>query len=212
MTEKRRYSSALRSEQTELARSRILTAASALFLDKGYLGTTLAAIAGEAGVSVQTVYNVIGGKPAVLKAAYDVLLAGDDEPIPMVDRPIYQAIATAPTAAECLALYAGLARGIAERTTPLMRMARAQASTGDRDLTEYLKTLDGELAFGCRYMAGHLAEKFGLRAGLDPESAADILWSINGSDLSHRLVNEREWGWDRYEQWLATTLTDLLIG
>ncbi|GAA3584086.1 TetR/AcrR family transcriptional regulator [Kribbella ginsengisoli] len=212
MTEKRRYSSALRSEQTELARSRILTAASALFLDKGYLGTTLAAIAGEAGVSVQTVYNVIGGKPAVLKAAYDVLLAGDDEPIPMVDRPIYQAIAGAPTAGECLALYAGLARGIAERTTPLIRMARAQASTGDRDLTEYLKTLDGELAFGCRYMAGHLAEKFGLRAGLDIDSAADILWSINGSDLGHRLVNEREWGWDRYEQWLATTLTDLLIG
>jgi AcrR family transcriptional regulator len=211
VTGKRRYSNTLRSEQTALARRRILTAAGKLFLDRGYLGTTLAAIAAEAGVSVQTVYNVIGGKPAVLKAVYDVALAGDDEPVPMVDRPIYQAISAAPDAEHCLLLYASLARQIAERTTALIRMARAQAATGDKDLTEYLKTLDAELEFGSRYMAGHLDEKFGLRTGLDTEAAADILWSLNGSDLSHRLVNERGWGWDRYETWLATTLLALLF-
>ena len=212
MAEKRRYSSGLRSEQTALARSRILAAAGRLFLDRGYLGTTLAAIATGAGVSVQTVYNVIGGKAAVLKAVYDVALAGDDDPVPLLERPIYQAIASASDPVECLTLYAGLARQIAERTTPLVRMARAQASSGDRDLTEYLKTLDAELEFGARYMAGHLAERFGLRTGLDVDAAADILWSINGSDLAHRLVNDRGWGWDRYETWLARTLTDLLIG
>nr|WP_275402396.1 TetR/AcrR family transcriptional regulator [Streptomyces sp. SID13031] len=189
-----------------------MTAAGALFLDRGYLGTTLAAIATEAGVSVQTVYNVIGGKPAVLKAVYDVALAGDDEPIPMVDRPVYQAIGAATDPRQCLLLYASLARQISERTTPLIRMARAQAATGDRDLTEYLKTLDAELEFGCHYMAGRLAEKFGLRTGLDTDTAADQLWSINGSDLAHRLVNERGWTWDQYETWLGNTLTDLLIG
>jgi AcrR family transcriptional regulator len=212
VAEKRRYSSALRTEQTELARSRILTAAGELFLDRGYLGTTLAAIATGAGVSVQTVYNVIGSKAAVLKAVYDVALAGDDEPVPMAERPIYRAIASATDPQECLTLYAALARQIGERTTPLVRMARAQASTGDRDLMEYLKTLDAELEFGCRYMAGHLAERFGLRTGLDVDTAADVLWSVNGSDLAHRLVNERGWGWDRYQAWLARTLTDLLIG
>jgi AcrR family transcriptional regulator len=211
LTGKRRYSSTLRSEQSALARSRILTAAGKLFLDHGYLGTTLAAIAAEAGVSVQTVYNVIGGKPAVLKAVYDVALAGDDEPVPMVDRPIYQAISTAPDAERCLVLYASLVRQIAERTTALIRMARAQAATGDKDLTEYLKTLDSELEFGARYMAGHLDEKFGLRPGLGTEAATDILWSLNGSDLSHRLVNERGWGWDRYQTWLASSLLSLLF-
>jgi AcrR family transcriptional regulator len=208
---KRRYTSTLRSEQTEVARSRILAAAGKLFVDRGYLGTTLAAIAAEAGVSVQTVYNVIGGKAAVLKAVYDVALAGDDEPVPMVERPIYRAIAEAPGAAECLALYAGVVRQIAERTTPLVRMARVQAATGDQDLVDYLKTLDTELGFGSRYMAGLLAERFGLRAGLDVEAASDVIWSLNGSDLAHRLVNEREWGWDRYETWLASALLDLLI-
>jgi len=211
VTGKRRYSTALRSEQTALARSRILTAAGELFLDRGYLGTTLAAIAAAAGVSVQTVYNVVGGKPAVLKAVYDVALAGDDEPVPMADRPIYQAIATAPDAERCLVLYASLVRQIAERTTALVRMARAQAATGDRDLTEYLKTIDTELEFGARYMAGHLDEKYGLRAGLGTDAAADILWSINGSDLAHRLVNERGWSWDRYEAWLASTLLAVLF-
>lgn len=212
MAEKRRYSSALRSEQTELARGRILAAAGELFLDRGYLGTTLAAIATGAGVSVQTVYNVIGGKAAVLKAVYDVKLAGDDEPVPMSERPIYQAIANATDPVQCLTLYAGLARQIAERTTPLVRMARAQASTGDQDLAEYLRTIDGELEFGSRYMAEHLAGRFGLRTGLDVDGAADVLWSLNGSDLAHRLVNERGWGWDRWEKWFGGTLTELLIG
>jgi AcrR family transcriptional regulator len=211
VAEKRRYSNALRTEQTALARSRILTAAGQLFLDRGYLGTTLAAIAAEAGVSVQTVYNVIGGKQAVFKTVYDIALAGDDEPVPMAERPVYQAIGTATDPRECLTLYAGLARQIGERTTPLVRMARAQAATGDKDLAEVLKTLDAELMFGCRYLAGHLAEKFGLRAGLDVDAATDILWSLNGSDLFHRLVNERAWGWDRFERWLAGTYADLLI-
>jgi AcrR family transcriptional regulator len=209
VTEKRRYSSTLRSEQTALARSRVLAAAETLFLDRGYLGTTLAAIAAEAGVSVQTVYNVIGGKPAVLKAVYDVALAGDDEPIPMNDRPVYQAIRAATDPRECLTLYASVARQIAERTNALVRMARAQAAGGDKDLAEYLRTLDTELEFGSRAIAGHLQDRFGLRVEL--EAAADIFWSINGSDLADRLVNQRGWTWDQYETWLANALHDLLL-
>ncbi|MET7279093.1 helix-turn-helix domain-containing protein [Kribbella sp. NPDC005582] len=209
MTEKRRYTSTLRTEQTALARGRVLAAAETLFLDRGYLGTTLAAIAAEAGVSVQTVYNVIGGKPAVLKAVYDVALAGDDEPIPLIDRPGYRAMIAATDPRECLSLYAGIARRIAERTNALVRMARAQAAGGDKDLAEYLRTLDTELEFGSRAIAGHLADKFGLR--VDLETAADVFWSINGSDLADRLVNQRGWTWDRYETWLADSLFDLLL-
>ena len=79
----RRYSTALRTEQTALSRRRILDAAARLFLERGYLGTTLAAVADTAGVSVQTVYNVVGSKAVLLKAVYDVTLVGDDAPAPM---------------------------------------------------------------------------------------------------------------------------------
>lgn len=212
MTEKRRYSSALRTEQTAIARTRILAAAGTLFVERGYLGTTLAAIAKEAGVSVQTVYNVIGGKPALLKTVHDVTLAGDDEPIAMMDRPEYQAILAATDARECIAGYARMARLIGERTMTLLRMAHAQAATGDPELTEHIRTVDAQLEIGSGMMAQHVAGKFGLREGLDVEAATDILWSLNSSDLAYRLVITREWGWDRYEQWHGRTMADLLLG
>src|ERR1700712_2363190 len=74
----RRYRTDLRTEQTAVARRRILQAGEDLFRSGGYLGTTLAQVAEAAGVSVQTVYNVVGGKAALLKAVYDTVLAGDD--------------------------------------------------------------------------------------------------------------------------------------
>jgi AcrR family transcriptional regulator len=208
---KRQYSSSLRDEQTALARHRILDAAGRLFIEHGYLGTTLAAIAKAAGVSVQTVYNVIGSKPALLKTLYDVQLAGDDEPIPMVQRPNFQAMIAARTARECLAAYAALGREIGERTMPLLRMAKAQASTGDADLTDYVTTVEAELMTGCTNVTRHVATTWGLRPGLEPQAAADILWSLLSNDLDHRLVVVRGWGWDRYESWLAQTLADLLL-
>ena len=86
MAERRRYSTTLRSEQTALTRRRILDAAGTLFAANGYLGTTVAAVAAAADVSVQTVYNVVGNKAALLKNVYDVTIAGDDEPISIADR------------------------------------------------------------------------------------------------------------------------------
>ena len=74
--------SAARAEQVRETRRKVVAAARDLFLRRGYTGATVEAIAHRAAVSPQTVYNVIGGKAAVLKAVYDVTLAGDDEPVP----------------------------------------------------------------------------------------------------------------------------------
>jgi len=53
-------------------------------------------------MSVQTVYNTVGGKAAVLKAVYDVMVAGDDEPIPIMQRPTVQAMRAATDPADSL--------------------------------------------------------------------------------------------------------------
>ena len=140
----RRYSTELRSEQTALARRSILAAAGRLFVEKGYLGTTLATVAAQAGVSVQTVYNVIGGKPAVLKAVYDATLAGDDEPIAMGDRPAFRAMAQASNGREMLERYAELGRQLSQRVLPLVTTVLAQAATGDPDLRAFADTIEGD--------------------------------------------------------------------
>ena len=212
MAERRQYSTALRAEQTALTRRRILQAAGTLFAESGYLGTTLAGISTAAGVSVQTVYNVVGGKPAVLKAVYDVTLAGDDDPIPMAERPIFQAMMTATDARTCLTRFAEMARVLGERTLPLVTMLLAQAATGDGDLRAFADTIESERAIGTSMTARHVAEQFGLRPGLEPDSAADVLWALTAPDLADRLVNRRNWGWDRFQHWLGETMADALVG
>jgi AcrR family transcriptional regulator len=99
---------AARAEQVRATRQRVLGAARDLFLRRGYTGATIEAIAQRAAVSPQTVYNVVGGKAALLKAVYDVALAGDDEPVAVGDRPAFADIAAAPDARSALALYARL--------------------------------------------------------------------------------------------------------
>jgi AcrR family transcriptional regulator len=212
LAERRQYSSGLRAEQTALTRRRILEAAGRLFIESGYLGTTLAAIAGAAEVSVQTVYNVVGGKPVILKAVYDIVLAGDDEPIPMAERPVFQALMAATDARTCLARYAEMARIIGERTLPLLTLLLSQAATGDSDLRAFTDTTESERAIGCGMTAQLVTERFGLRPGLDQQGAADVLWALTSPDLADRLVNRRAWGWARYQEWLATTMADSLTG
>lgn len=205
----RRYSTALRTEQAAQARRRVLEAAHAAFVDGGYTGTTLAAVAAAAQVSVQTVYNAVGGKPALLKAVYDVALAGDDDPVPMAERPAARAMRAAVDGRECLALYAGTARAVGERTHPLLRVL---LTADDPDLRAFAETVEEERAMGTRAVAGLVAQRFGLRDDLDVEDAAAVLWALTAPDLADRLVRRRGWGWDRFESWLGPTMADALLG
>lgn len=202
---------ALRAEQARLTRRRIVEAATALFLEQGYVSTTLAEIAAAAGVSVQTVYNAVGGKAVVLKAAYDVVLAGDDEPVPIAERPTIRAMVDATDGRSALGWYARLARELGERTLPLVTVLYAQASS-DPDLDAHVATIEGERATGTRRTAELVANRFGLRTGLDVDAAADVLWTLTAPDVADRLVRRRDWGWDRYETWLATAMGDALLG
>ena len=207
----RRYTSALRSEQTAAGRRRVLDAAAALFAERGYLGTTIAQIAAAAGVSTQSVYNMGGGKAELLKAAYDAAVAGDDEPVPVAQRPLIQAMIAAPDPREALALYARLGREIAQRTHPLVTVVLAQAATGDPVLKEFAELIEAQRAAGTGATARHLASRFELRAGVSEQAAADILWTLTAPDIIERLVIRRNWPWETYERWLAEAMASSLL-
>src|SRR3954469_4352156 len=95
---KRRYDSSRRREMADVNRRAILDAARELFLSHGYAATTIAEIASAAGVSVETVYKAFRNKPGVAKAVFDVGVVGEDEPVPMFERPEIKAVAAAPNA------------------------------------------------------------------------------------------------------------------
>ena len=51
----------------------------------------------------------------------------------------------------------------------------------------------------------------GLRPGLDPEEAADILYAIASPETYRLLVEQRGWTPERFEAWLAETEERLLF-
>ncbi|WP_433383491.1 TetR/AcrR family transcriptional regulator [Actinoplanes sp. CA-142083] len=203
---RRVYDNTRRAEQARLTRRRVLEAARALLVEHGSAAVTVRDVATHAGVSVETVYKTFGTKAALIKDVYDVTLAGDDEPIPMIDRPEIQAVFAASTPAGKLASYASAARRVGERVGPLL----AKLHGGDPDLAGFRETTNQERLIGAGAIVGHLAETGGLRAGVEPGRARDIVWTLIAPEVYELLVGERGWSPDEYEQWLARALADAL--
>ena len=203
---------AARAEQVRATRAKVLRAARDLFLRRGYAEATVAAIARRARVSPQTVYNVVGTKAALLKAVYDVALAGDDEPVPIVDRPLAQAMFAAGDARGCLHQYARMGRHLAERAGPLITVVFVEAAARDPEVRAFVQTIERERATGTAGVARHVADRFGLRPGLSADDAADVLWTLTAPEVLDRLVRRRGWTLERYEAWLARTMCESLLG
>src|SRR6516165_12727101 len=116
---KKPYRSALREAQARATRRAIVDAAARLFIQRGYGATTVDAIAEAAGVSRKTVFTSVGGKTEALKLAIDWAIVGDDEPVPMLERPHIKAMQDEPDARQILTGYARNACEVAERIAPL---------------------------------------------------------------------------------------------
>ena len=209
-TPERTYTSPLRDEQARLTRQRITDAAYDLFVSQGYTGTAIETIARNAGVSVQTVYNSIGNKAAVLAAVYDITLAGDDAPVAVAERPTFQAMLSERDGRRCLARYASLGRELGQRAAPLVATILSEA--GNPDVRALAATSEQQRAQGTAAVARHVAERFGLAPGVTVDEAADILWALTAPETMIRLVHDRGWTWERYEGWLADAMADGVLG
>ncbi len=204
---KRGYDNSRRTQAARLTRAKVLAAAREHFLQAGYHGTTIAALARAAQVSPQTIYNTFGGKAEVLKAVYDTLLAGDDEPIAMNDRPEMIHVRTRNDAPETLRAYAAFARMLVERTGPLLGVVLAEGAGSDAELSAFLATIDRERRFGNTGVVRHIQEHFGL-GGVDPERGIDLVWTLTSPEIADRLIRRCGWSADDYQRWLADALVD----
>jgi AcrR family transcriptional regulator len=207
---KRHYASTLRADQARATRRAIVDAAALLFVDRGYGATTVDAIAEAARVSRKTVFTSVGGKVEALKLAVDYAIVGDDEPIPLMERPEIQRQKQEPDARRLLRAFATVHRGVAERVARLVKVAEAAAGT-DPALRELAEQGAAQRRRGMGVLAGQLAERQALPTDLTIDEAADILWLFNDPLTYHRLVIERGWPPDRYERWLGDALAALLI-
>ena len=171
----------------------------------------MADLAEAAGVSVPLLYKVFGPKPQLVKRVYDVLLAGDVDPLPVAERPALQALAADPDPRGKLARYAALSRAMAERAGPLTGALLAAARAGEPELREFAATTDRERLAGATALAAHLAEAGALAPGLPVERARDLIWLHTAPDTYRLLVLERGWRLDEYERWFAASLAAALL-
>jgi AcrR family transcriptional regulator len=92
----RRYDSTRRREQAAATRLEILEAAQRLFERDGYVATTMAAVAAEAGVALKTVYVAFETKGGLLRALWHLRLRGDEADIPIPERQWYREVIAEP--------------------------------------------------------------------------------------------------------------------
>ena len=208
---KRSYESPLRKAQAAATRRAIIDTASALFIERGYVATSIDAIAEAAGVSRATIFTSVGGKKALLKTAYDVALVGDDEPIPFPLRPASLAVRAEPDPRRFLIGYTGLVVDINVRLAPIYEAVRGAASA-DPEVRDVFEAIGTERRIGAVRVIGDLVAKGGsLRDGLDDQAAADVLWVLIDAGLFHLLVHRRDWTPERFEAWLAETMLRELL-
>ena len=206
----RRYDTTRRQEQARENRGRVLTAAGRLFLAKGYADTAMPEIAKAAGVSVQMVYKAFANKATLLKAVFDVSVAGDDDPTPMAERDVIGAIRAEPDAARKIMLYMRHLARSAHRYAPLQLLAR-DAARADHTAAEVWAQMRQETLTAMTYFADDLIATRQVRDGLSADEVRDILWTYHSPELYELLVIERGWAADRYARFLGDATVRVLV-
>jgi AcrR family transcriptional regulator len=212
-TSRRTYDGTRRRQQADRTRARIVQAAARLFVERGYTGTTVPAIAAEADVAVETVYRSASGKAGLLADAVRAAVAGGAEraEVPVKDRPAIRRIAEEADPVRQLELYAATQPGIWSRVGPLLRVLDA-AANGDASLVEVRERIAADRRHGLRDGLGRMLEQRGvLRAGITAEQAGDIVYAVCGQANYVALVDECGWTMADYESWLSETLIATLL-
>lgn len=199
-----------RRERAQQTRLRMIRAAHALFVERGYSGATMADIAAVADVAVQTVYFTFHTKSELLQACYDHAVLGETDPRPPQLQPWYAAMLNSRSGGSALRHFVQGNTAIVARVGALDDVVRSARHEPDamriREHSERLRR-DG---YGA--VVDHLADRFGLAKGLDRPAATDLLLMFGGQSTYRSLVLDYGWTQERFEQWLHAVLVRQLLG
>lgn len=198
---KRRYESMRRATQAQETRADIAHAARRLFMAKGWAATTVRDVAGEAGVSVPTVYAAYGSKSGLAQALADAAALTADRARQLAE------LESAAGPADQLGAMVAFDRRLFERAGDVIALVR-EAGRTDPDLADLYR--DGRRA------ADEVREQvFGswppgsLRT--DVPTAIDVYAALCTIDVFTALTAERGWPPERVERWWRDVLTRELL-
>ena len=207
---RRTYDSSSRKAAALDTRRSIIETARQLFLENGYAGTTMPAIAKASSTALDTIYATVGKKPALFRLLVETAISGANEAQPAEQRDYVRAIRAEPDAKRKFEIYAAALSNIQPRLAPLFRVLQAAAPT-DPDLRALWQEISERRARNMRLLAQDLAATKQLRNGLSEAAVADVIWTMNSPEFYLLLVEQRGWSSDEFERWLSDAWERLLL-
>ena len=199
-----------RAERARLTRRRIIHAAAELFVERGYGATMLDQVAERAGVAVQTVYFHFGNKSTLLKLALDVAAVGDDEPVPLLERPWLDRVKAEPDPLRMIELWVANSRSIMERVAPILAVIRGTIGA-DPDLAAQWHVNEQQRRTAHGALAQILADRGVLKTGLTRQDAADLAFLIGSVEGYFLATATLGWPPEHWERTTVSILTNTLL-
>jgi AcrR family transcriptional regulator len=204
----RSYSSAVRDEQAARTKARILDAASALFLERGYARTTIKDIADEAGVARDTVHTAFGSKARVLTALIDVRLVPDGSVANITQRPEMKAVKDEVDQRKQIEQFSRFIAGVSTQLRPVFEILRT-ASAVEPEMGAVFEEMDRFRMRNMQTYARWIAARGPLR--VSTRRAGEILWALASPDVARMFCDELGWSEAEHARWLADTLARTLL-
>ena len=202
---RRPYHSPKRQAQAAQTRARMLQAAAQLFAERGYVGTTVADVARQAGVSEPNVYAVFTDKPGLLAAAIQQAVRGEDSAVALRDQPAWKRMLTSRDGITMLRRFAALQCQANARVWPLIDAVRAAAAS-EPALVAQLAAGAANRWNDCGTIAAALGRLGQLSPGVSIDMATDMLWAMCSAEMYRMLVIDRHWPARRYQSWVVDVL------
>lgn len=204
----RRYDSSRRREQARRTRDEILDAARRMFLADGYAPTTMAAIAAEVGVSVDTLYKTFRNKTGLVGALFERALEGaGPEPAPVRSARVKE---NEPDPRRILRAFGGFVAEVGPRAFPILLLVR-DAARDDPDLAAVAADLEEQRLAGFTRDAQRLRDQGHLRDDVTVREAGDILLAYCSPELYEVLVLRRGWTPERFGRWVGEAYVAALL-
>jgi AcrR family transcriptional regulator len=205
---KRPYDNSRREAVVRATRAAVVTAASLLFIERGYSATTIESISEACGVPLGTVYRLFGSKRGILLAVLDLAFGGDDQPVAYRDRPATQRALAETDPYRLIEAFSPLSRELLERSAPILQVLRS-AADADPEAAELYAEAQRQRYAGQANLAQVLAERGQL--AVTAVEAADIMYTLRSPEVFRTLTQERGWPAQQYERWLTTALQATLL-
>jgi AcrR family transcriptional regulator len=205
---RRRYDASARLRRAAETRARIVDGAADRFLRDGYAETTIAQLARDAGVSVDTIYKGFGGKPGLVRAVYQRALEGAGTvPAEIRSDALHD---TERDPRRIIDAWGRFVAEIAPLAAPIAAMIAAAATT-DPDVRPLIAEIDAQRLERMTLNAQRLADAGHLRPDVTVAHAADVLWTYSSAELYDLLVVRRRMPLAAYARFVSAAIAAALL-